>query len=1400
MNRNLLQRLTNAQKRILSAVTALCLSISTVTLAIANIAGSTLAAPVEYETRIIYASRVVSFTPGVPWATDANAMDPNAALGPPDYRYDDDGSDVTLGVGGILILGFDHPFSDCEGDDVYVYETSEPEPYKVEISNDLVNWIPVGTSAGENQSFDLKVKVNPNDTFQYVKITDLSEANNGRWPGADIDAVGVKVQLPVSGKTDGLQVDLLASLPGGSTVQEGDVITYSIKVTNTATTTTGSIEIWDEVPAGLTYVPNSMVTVPPFAAQTSEVLRDDTDDVTLHWILHSISPGESVTVQFQTVVKPLPPGILAREFQNFALVQGNRTDGDVHIQMGHHFNGHIYRAFDMSLTWHEAKAYCEGSGGHLATITSQEEQDFIEQLLQEGTKNCYWLGATDEKIEGQWEWVTGEPFTYTNWRRGQPDNTNGIEHYLMIYRVNFPLGGYPGTWNDIAQDGVLINERNGEYYTADSYGFICEWDFDTTELGTDTAIQLSGTTYSGEVGEEITISGTVSSSTLTASSATIKWGCSASEAVTFGQMLVVGPKNITSISIPVTLNKAGTYTITVSTMDGASATAVLDISEVDGYYLKVFATSRDLVIGVGDSFNLIYGLFENDVLVKDWGKIAFVIGNNQIISITDPIKMATDFATGYSIRVIGLNEGISSLTMTDSESGAYVTVYVTVRNETFGEDAYRIDKVPSFYPNAYGEVALTNFYNYHGLYVNNYVPPVQTSNGYIIKFDVYNQSHMHGAVDIYDENGKWIKSIKLKKYTNISSFWDTGAAIYYMYKDTKNGRLLSYSSESFSSWTHVQFTVPHGGHFTISNNYVQSPGTYLYNSMDLLMFVVKGLMDVAVGDIKTDMLLDEIVKQAIERPDFYKIFLDSISDIALTASENALVFAYGLKAEAITIRFVELLDRVGISWKGAFETVIGVDESIFLALAGPPGIALKGMFTYSKIQSNLTQIIHLCQSIEAPFITIHAPSAGSMVVQGVTVTPEANALDPEAVLQVFRVVNEDVIYVNLNGENRKTAFYEYELYNISFTKDGKETQPNGKVIVKIPIPSGYPKDKCSILRQERDRSWTILDTWIEGDYLVFETTHFSYYAIVNTDSSNSPTYIVTFNPNGGNILPTSITVSNGGTYATLPTPTRNGHTFDGWYTAASGGTKVNLTDTVNLTGNITLYAHWTATASTTYTLTVVSGTGGGSYAVGSTVTITANATPTGKVFDKWTATSGSFANANNANTTFTMPAGSATVTATYKDVPSASANKPPLSDRIEAISDTLRGNYSDVSWSTFQSALSSARLVLNDTSATQAQIDSALSVLNAAFAGLHETSSPQPPAENNNITDQSTPNNTTTPNPLLAGGSRTEEPPKTGSSISGIMAALIIVLVLDVAFLALMAYGQYRKQRRRYYA
>ena len=71
------------------------------------------------------------------------------------------------------------------------------------------------------------------------------------------------------------------------------------------------------------------------------------------------------------------------------------------------------------------------------------------------------------------------------------------------------------------------------------------------------------------------------------------------------------------------------------------------------------------------------------------------------------------------------------------------------------------------------------------------------------------------------------------------------------------------------------------------------------------------------------------------------------------------------------------------------------------------------------------------------------------------------------------------------------------------------------------------------------------------------------------------TYTVTFNGNGGAPSKSSQSVTYGSTYGTLPTASKDYYDFNGWYTAASGGTKVTAATTFNTTGNITLYAQWT---------------------------------------------------------------------------------------------------------------------------------------------------------------------------------------------------------------------------------
>jgi hypothetical protein len=92
-------------------------------------------------------------------------------------------------------------------------------------------------------------------------------------------------------------------------------------------------------------------------------------------------------------------------------------------------------------------------GWHLATITSQAEQDFLETLFEDGDQREYWLGGyqvpeTETVADAGWTWINGEKWDCDNWYADgsdvEPnDNTGpGSEQYLATW------GQWNWKWND----------------------------------------------------------------------------------------------------------------------------------------------------------------------------------------------------------------------------------------------------------------------------------------------------------------------------------------------------------------------------------------------------------------------------------------------------------------------------------------------------------------------------------------------------------------------------------------------------------------------------------------------------------------------------------------------------------------------------------------------------------------------------------------------------------------------------------------------------------------------------------------------------------------------------------------------------------------------------------------
>ncbi|MBR5562547.1 MAG: leucine-rich repeat protein [Clostridia bacterium] len=85
-----------------------------------------------------------------------------------------------------------------------------------------------------------------------------------------------------------------------------------------------------------------------------------------------------------------------------------------------------------------------------------------------------------------------------------------------------------------------------------------------------------------------------------------------------------------------------------------------------------------------------------------------------------------------------------------------------------------------------------------------------------------------------------------------------------------------------------------------------------------------------------------------------------------------------------------------------------------------------------------------------------------------------------------------------NIVNTQTGSAKSQIFDITMTVDGKETQPESKVTIRIPLPEGYDPNRSFVYHVDsKTGKVEKMNSRYENGYLVFETDHFSYYAVVD---------------------------------------------------------------------------------------------------------------------------------------------------------------------------------------------------------------------------------------------------------------------------------------------------------------
>ena len=519
----------------------------------------------------------------------------------------------------------------------------------------------------------------------------------------------------------------------------------------------------------------------------------------------------------------------------------------------------------------------------------------------------------------------------------------------------------------------------------------------------------------------------------------------------------------------------------------------------------VYVSDDTFSVELGEELDIYCALHIGDYVIPNWKKPSFAIGNDKLITVSNDKQ--TDL--GYHCKVKGVALGQTTLTITDTDTGAHQSFPITVKNKTeMMSYTCRINEVPDFTIESGWDKGLqTNIYNVNGLYVNKYTYKKNNTDGYDVSFNVYNSLNMYGSVDVYDKDGKWIQSVKINKVTGITSLYKTGESLVYLLDDAIHKKSLTYEATTYTKKTGVEISIPKDGYFVISTNYADSPGVMLYNGVDMIMLGLSAV-DSAYGKVDYSANLEKYLSNAKEKM-LHEALQEAIKSktkkFVSDQVKEAMTVGYSEAANAIATQTSELLTAEKAD-KDLCENVCGVGADVLENYMGPAGAALKLLFGIQKYSDYMLQVGQLCKGISKSEIVISSVAEPS--VYGITVKPENPQAVGEATLQVFRVSDKDEITSSFEKKTQ-TQSDKYEIYNICFVKDNVEQEINADVTVSIPIPKSFDANKSAIFRQEKDGSWTKLDSKIDGDYLEFKTNHFSLYAIAEGKTLNNATNLIT---------------------------------------------------------------------------------------------------------------------------------------------------------------------------------------------------------------------------------------------------------------------------------------------------
>lgn len=886
---------------------------------------------------------------------------------------------------------------------------------------------------------------------------------------------------------------------------------------------------------------------------------------------------------------------------------------------------HRYRVIDDLLTWQEAKSACETAGGHLATITSAEEQSFISAITKSSGKNFYWLGGTDENSEGTWSWITDEPWEYENWLIGQPDNESDIDQNVEDYLA---FDAKKNGWNDLQNTGDTSGDS-----ALENAGYICEWEpGDVVPPAAEITFQLDSDSVA--VGDEMIVSalilhdGTLEESDITWSSSNDNIATVTPDGVLMGDSNASALAKINGIS-------AGKASITISLVDGRSASFEIGVdpfgpdgfsaqrdgwSFVNGYegfqypsdysipeerYAEVFGDSYVAAAKVGDKAKY-------DSMMPEWGgncygmSLTAVLFYLKMLDWTGYAYPNEDFPTVNSYYT-DIKSSTTNEIYATSRMGNIMTVlienYAILQHGTNMAYRYSGSTYPYIFEEYIKEKGIFNWF---------FKTSTHDPNGkYITRIlDLINESADPLVLILHSSyGGHAVVARKDKKPLKMEDGW------YRVYIYDPNS---PYMSESIKS-EYGEKLKPYYLNGKSDDRYIElNPETnqWRYNGSTQENVEPRYWGSNADGSVR---YFYDNTNDGIRIPEYMYVFSVKDVDIPLVFYGNEPYMEGEKETTSLSI------------CAGNNFTIYTNDGTVVCEVINGFPIAMVDGIEFAEY----TGVVFDASDSD------NAASCGGRLTIPYTDFIIEYTGEEESDISIFGT--DSVINLMSTGN----LYAEVSMTNSSIQLSGDETCDVVTQITSVYDSNSY----TSVYADGTIETGDSVTLQLEGDALTLDNSISGEGSIdIYTDNDEDPVehfvetldsenqedgividdvrrmvYTVTFDPNGGTLTgEASAETGDDGTLDSLPVPVRDGYDFTGWYTEADGGTQITL-DTV-FTEDTIVYAHWTEIKPEikTYTVTTTANpsewgsvSGSGTYNEGDEVTV--SATPAdGYKFVKWT--------------------------------------------------------------------------------------------------------------------------------------------------------------------------------------